>query len=77
LNEVVSVVPNLIWAVAISPNIYYVCKSEWNSSNCTQVWMCFNYHIWLRLLEFSQMFLIVCKFQWSTCTLPKLDWSSL
>jgi len=31
LNEVVSVGPNLIWAVAIYPNVYNICKSEWTS----------------------------------------------
>jgi len=40
-------------------------------------WICFNYQIWLRLLELSQMFLIVCKFKWSDCILPKLDWNCL
>ena len=33
--------------------------------------------IWLRLLEFAQMFLIVWKFKWSTCILPKSEWSRL
>ena len=31
LNEVVSINPNLIWAVAIYPNVYNICKSEWTS----------------------------------------------
>jgi len=53
LNEVVSVVPNFIWAVVICPNIYNICKSERNSSNlpdgstCTQVW--------LKLLQLSDV----------------------
>jgi len=38
-------------------------------------WSCFNYQMWLRLLEFSQMFLIVRKFQRNTYILPKLEWS--
>jgi len=29
LKEVVSIGSNLIWAVAIYPNIYNICKSEW------------------------------------------------
>jgi len=34
LNEVVSIDPNLIWALVICPHIYDICrpKSEWNSS---------------------------------------------
>jgi len=32
LNEVVSINPNLIWAAAIYPNVYNICKSEWISS---------------------------------------------
>jgi len=31
--------------------------------------------IWLKLLEFPQMFLNVCKFKWSGCILLKLEWS--
>jgi len=27
-NEIVSVKPNLIWAVRINPNVYNICKSE-------------------------------------------------
>jgi len=28
LNELVSISPNFIWAVAIYPNVYNICKSE-------------------------------------------------
>jgi len=28
LNEVVSIGPNLTWAVGIYPNVYNICKSE-------------------------------------------------
>jgi len=28
LNVVVSVIPNVIWAVAIYPNVYNICKSD-------------------------------------------------
>jgi len=71
-------------------NLPNLCKSEWNSSNlprrfhlCPSLnetqfeWNYFNYQIWLRLLEFAQMFLIVCKFEWSGYILPKLEWSCL
>jgi len=35
-NEVVLIVPNLIWAVVIRSNIYNIYKSEWNSSNLSR-----------------------------------------
>jgi len=44
LNEVVSVVPNFIWAVVICPNIYNIANLNEtlpicsDGANCTQVW---------------------------------------
>ena len=76
--------PKFDLAVVIFPNIYNICKSEWNSSNLTrwfqlhQVWMkLFNSQIWLRVLKFALMFLILCKFRWSRCILPKWEQSCL
>ena len=66
LNEVVSTSPNLIWAVAIYPNVYHM-HIEWTSStpdpsNSTQVWVKLSItQIWLSLLKFTQMILILSK----------------
>jgi len=57
------------------PNIYIICKSEWNSSNLPR-W-CSITQIWLGVLKFAQMFLILSKFKWSSCILPKWKQSCL
>ena len=67
------IVPNFIWAVAICPN-FNVCNAEWNSSNLPDgspkfEWSCSDYQIRVKLFQFAQMFLIVCKFQLSNCIL--------
>ena len=38
-------------------------------------WNCFKYPNSIEVVGITQMFLIVSKFQWSTCILPKLEWS--
>jgi len=66
--------------------VYNICKSEWTSSTLPisfQQYPSLNdtlsiTQIRLKLLEFTQMFVIVFKFQWSHCnTLPKLEWICL
>jgi len=65
--------------------MFITCKSEWTSSNLLkwfELYLCLSEavsisQIVLRLLECTQMFLIVSKFHWSSCIKYDPHWMKL